>query len=269
MNLDTLTRNILKKGSFLCVGLDPDLEKIPDYILSTEDPLFEFCKMVINATAEHCVAFKPNTAFFEAFGSKGWASLERVINYIGKEHFVIADAKRGDIGNTAKMYAKAFFENLNVDAVTLSPYMGKDSVLPYLEFPGKWAIILVKTSNPGSNDLQVLNTGNNKPLYINVLEKSLSWGTINNTMMVVGANNLKEFDFIREIAPDHFMLVPGFGAQGGKLGDIKPYLSGKTVGILANYSRQIIYAGDEEQIKDQARAIHQEMKEMLTSSGFI
>ncbi len=263
MDLNKLTARILSKGSFLCIGLDPDINKIPESFLKYDDPIFEFCKMIIDATREHCVAFKPNTAFFESQGSDGWRSLEKTIIYIGNEHFIIADAKRGDLGNTTEKYAEAFFRKLNVDAVTLSPYMGFDSVSPYYDYNGKWIILLVKTSNPGSNDFQTLMVGENEPLYLNVLKKALKWGKIENTMFVVGANNLNEFNDIRQLAPHHFMLVPGFGAQGGKLKDIKPYLSRETVGILANYSRQVIYAGDFNAVNSAAREIHDEMKDIL------
>ncbi|HRN32713.1 MAG TPA: orotidine-5'-phosphate decarboxylase [Saprospiraceae bacterium] len=263
MNQRQLTELIRSKGSFLCVGLDPDMSRIPAPYSDADDSLFEFNKMVIDATRDHCVAYKPNTAFFEAHGASGWLSLEKTIRYIGSSHFVIADAKRGDIGNTANMYAEAFFKELDVDAITLSPYMGHDSVSPYLKYPDKWAIILVKTSNTGSSDFQTLVTENDSPLYIDVLRKCLTWGDIDNTMFVVGANNLSELKGIREIAPDHFFLVPGFGAQGGQLKDIQPYLSSDTVGILANYSRQVIYAGDFAQINEAAAAIHRQMREML------
>lgn len=263
MNLNKLTERILAKGSFLCIGLDPDINKIPDSFHNFEDPIFEFCKMIIDATREHCVAYKPNTAFFESQGSGGWNSLEETVNYIGNEHFVIADAKRGDLGNTTEKYAEAFFKKLNVDAITLSPYMGFDSVSPYFKYKDKWIILLIKTSNPGSKDFQTLMVGENEPLYINVLRKAMTWGKIENTMFVVGANNLEEFIEIRQLAPHHFILVPGFGAQGGKLKDIKPYLSIETVGILANYSRQVIYAGDYKAVNRAAREIHDEMKDIL------
>ncbi len=265
MNQRQLTELIRSKGTFLCVGLDPDMSRIPTIFSAADDPLFEFCKMVIDATRDHCVAYKPNTAFFEAHGASGWESLEKTIRYIGKSHFVIADAKRGDLGNTAEKYAEAFLRKLDVDAITLSPYMGYDSVKPYLKYPDKWAIILVKTSNTGSDDFQTLITENDTPLYIDVLKKCMTWGDIDNTMFVVGANNLTELNDIREIAPDHFYLVPGFGVQGGQLKDIRPYLSSATVGILANYSRQVIYAGDATQINSAAAAIHDEMKEMIKS----
>lgn len=268
MDQQQLTEQIRQKGSFLCVGLDPDLKKIPPHLLQFDDPIFEFNKIIIDATAEHCVAYKPNTAFFECLGSKGWETLEKTIDYIPKDIFVIADAKRGDLGNTAEKYAEAFFETLGVDSITLSPYMGFDSISPYLKFEGKWSIILVKTSNKGSNDFQTLSVNESgQPLYLEVLKKCLEWGTIDNMMFVVGANNLDEFREIREMAPDHFFLVPGFGAQGGQLKDIKPYLSEKSVGILANYSRQIIYAGSGENfaadVKCEAGLIHEEMKQML------
>lgn len=269
MNQKELTEQILKKRSFLCVGLDPDLSKIPPHLLDFGDPIFEFNKAIIDATKDLCVAYKPNTAFFECLGAKGWESLQKTIDYIPKDILTIADAKRGDLGNTAEKYAEAFFKTLNVDAITLSPYMGYDSIAPYLQYDDKWSIILVKTSNKGSNDFQTLAMSESQqPLYLDVLQKCLSWGNIDNTMFVVGANNLAEFKEIRQVAPHHFFLVPGFGAQGGQLKDIKPYLSPESVGILANYSRQIIYAGNGEDFAvaagREARAIQEEMKSMLS-----
>ncbi len=268
MNQTELTGQIHKKKSFLCIGLDPDLKKIPQHLLQLEDPIYEFCRQVIDATHDLCVAYKPNTAFFECLGSKGWESLQKTIDYIPKDILTIADAKRGDLGNTAEKYAEAFFKTLNVDAITLSPYMGFDSIAPYLLYEGKWSIILVKTSNKGSNDFQtlILNEDGN-PLYMEVLQKCLSWGNLNNTMFVVGANNLDEFKAIREVAPHHFFLVPGFGAQGGQLKDIKPYLSSESVGILANYSRKIIYADIttdfQNIIRKETLLIQQEMASLL------
>ena len=268
MNQAELTEQIRRKGTFLCVGLDPDLKKIPQHLLQFGDPIFEFNKAIIDATKDHCVAFKPNTAFFECLGAKGWESLQKTIDYIPKDILVIADAKRGDLGNTAEKYAEAFFETMKVDAITLSPYMGYDSIAPYLKYEGKWSIILVKTSNKGSNDFQTLTmSASGKPLYMEVIEKSMEWGSIDNTMFVVGANNLDEFKEIREIAPHHFFLVPGFGAQGGQLKEIKPYLSKDSVGILANYSRQIIYARADANFATEAgrvaKDIHEEMEKML------
>jgi len=270
LNQIELTAQIRQKKSFLCVGLDPDLKKIPQHLLQYDDPFFEFCKAIIDATKDHCVAYKPNTAFFECLGTKGWESLQKTIDYIPKDILIIADAKRGDLGNTAEKYAEAFFERMNVDAITLSPYMGYDSIAPYLKYEGKWSIILVKTSNKGSNDFQTLTMSvSGKPLYMDVLEKTMEWGSIDNTMFVVGANNLDEFKEIREIAPHHFFLVPGFGAQGGQLKDIKPYISSESVGILANYSRQIIYADNtmdfQEKVLEETIKIQQEMASILSS----
>ncbi len=241
-----LIHQIKTKKSFLCVGLDPDVEKIPKFLLSEDDPIFEFCRQIVDATADHCVSFKPNTAFFEAYGLSGITSLERTIKYIKQnypDHFLIADAKRGDIGNTSSMYAKAFFKRLHADAITVAPYMGKDSVLPFLQFEKKWAIVLALTSNEGSSDFQLLET-NGHQLYKEVLEKVASWGTEENLMFVVGATKAAMFRDIRSIVPNHFLLVPGVGAQGGSLAEVCKYGLTKDVGLLINSSRAIIYASN-------------------------
>lgn len=243
MNQWELTSVIREKQSFLCVGLDPDIQKIPSHLQDFEDPLFEFNRRIVDATRDYCVAYKPNLAFYECLGSKGWDSLAKILDYIPETHFTIADAKRGDIGNTAEKYAETFFKYLNFDAVTLSPYMGQDTIQPFLQYEGKWAIVLVHTSNTGARDFQRLTiTANGRRLYMEVLEQCLSWGSMDQLMFVVGANNTEALQSIRQSAPDHFLLVPGFGAQGGTLEDITPFISEHSVGILANYSRQIIYA---------------------------
>lgn len=246
MTRNELIEQIKIKKSFLCVGLDPDLEKIPAHIKETaDDVIFEFNKQIIDATAPFCVSYKPNNAFYEAYGIEGLKSLEKTINYIKTnypEQFIIADAKRGDIGNTSTMYAKAFFEYLNADAVTIAPYMGKDSVEPFLKFDGKWAIVLALTSNQGAFDFQLLKSDNNE-LYKHVLKTCASWGNDGNMMFVVGATKAEMLQEVREAAPTHFLLVPGVGAQGGSLEEVCKYGLTKDIGLLINSSRGIIYAG--------------------------
>lgn len=246
MTRDELVNQIRKKQSFLCVGLDPVLEKIPHHLRAFEDPLFEFNKRIIDATAPYAVAFKPNTAFYEALGVKGWETLERTINYIPKDCFIIADAKRGDIGNTSTAYARAFFEHLSCDAVTVAPYMGRDSVEPFLQFKGKWAIVLGLTSNEGSQDFQMLRHADQLPLYAQVIEKVASWGTPENLMFVVGATRAEQLKEIRSLVPKHFLLVPGVGAQGGSLEQVVDAGMNPDVGLLINASRSIIYASSGE-----------------------
>jgi len=243
MTRSELTHQIFAKQSFLCVGLDPVIEKIPAHLLAFEDPIFEFNKRIIDATSEHAVAYKPNTAFYEALGVKGWESLEKTIKYIPKECFIIADAKRGDIGNTSTAYAKTFFETLPCDAVTVAPYMGKDSVQPFLKFDGKWAIVLGLTSNEGANDFQYYTNKEEQPLYAKVISTVMEWGTSENLMFVVGATRTEQLADIRRIAPEHFLLVPGVGAQGGSLEDVFNAGSNSDCGLLVNASRSIIYAG--------------------------
>jgi orotidine-5'-phosphate decarboxylase len=239
MNKEALVQHILDKKSFLCVGLDIDPWKLPKGV-----PPLEFNKAIIDATRDHCVAYKPNTAFYEAMGTAGWELLEETIFYIGKEHFIIADAKRGDIGNTARQYATAFFDQLQCDAITVAPYMGKDSVVPFLEFSDKWAIVLALTSNEGAGDFQLWQ-GQHVALYQHVLRTVASWGSDRNTMFVVGATRPQMLNDIRTIVPDHFLLVPGVGAQGGSLEDVAKYGMNRDVGLLVNASRSILYASSD------------------------
>ncbi len=243
MTRSELIHQIFAKQSFLCVGLDPVLEKIPAHLLAFEDPIFEFNKRIIDATSEYAVAYKPNTAFYEALGVKGWESLEKTIKYIPNECLIIADAKRGDIGNTSTAYAKTFFETLPCDAVTVAPYMGKDSVQPFLKFDGKWAIVLGLTSNEGANDFQYYANKEEQPLYAKVISTVMEWGTSENLMFVVGATRTEQLADIRRIAPEHFLLVPGVGAQGGSLEDVFNAAANTDCGLLVNASRSIIYAG--------------------------
>lgn len=266
MNKKQLVEQIFRKGSYLCVGLDTDIKKIPAHLQKLEDPIFEFNKRIIDATAEYTVAYKPNIAFYEALGARGWESLQRTLEYIPKDIFTIADAKRGDIGNTSGLYARAFFEQMNFDSVTVAPYMGDDSVKPFLEFKGKWAIILALTSNTGSNDFQVLES-NGKPLYEHVLRTSMQWGTDENIMYVVGATKAAMFAEIRKIVPNHFLLVPGVGAQGGDLKELSKLGLNKDCGMLVNSSRGIIYASSGEDFADvagkEAKKLQVEMKQLL------
>jgi orotidine-5'-phosphate decarboxylase len=277
MTKEELFKNITAKKSFLCVGLDTDITLIPKHLLSSEDPIFEFNKQIIDATKDLCVAYKPNTAFYETLGAQGWISLEKTIDYINttaKGIFTIADAKRGDIGNTSKMYAKAFFEKLKFDSITVAPYMGEDSVLPFLEFKDKWVILLALTSNKGAADFQF--TEINSPLtkgargislYQEVLETSQKWGNPDNMMYVVGATKAEMLSDIRKIIPESFLLVPGVGAQGGSLTDVAQYGMNKQCGLLVNSSRGIIYASGGEDFAEKARAeamkLQQEMKGLL------
>ena len=252
MTRSELIAQIHLKNSFLCVGLDPDLTKIPKHLLQLEDPVFEFNKAIIDATKEYCVAYKPNTAFYEALGVKGWKALEKTINYIPKDCFIIADAKRGDIGNTSLAYAKAFFETLPCDAITVAPYMGADSVLPFYTYKDAWVVLLALTSNTGSADFQMLEV-NGQKLYAEVIKKALSWGNNENTMFVVGATRGEEIAELRKLAPSHFFLVPGVGAQGGSLEEVFNYGANKEVGLLVNSSRAILYAEDGEDFADGAK----------------
>lgn len=243
MNRQELVSNIKKKKSFLCVGLDTDIQKIPKHLLSNENPILAFNKAIIDATKEYAVSYKLNIAFYECLGAKGWEILEETLNYIPEDIFTISDAKRGDIGNTSKMYAKAFFENMNFNSVTVAPYMGQDSVSPFWTYDNKWVILLALTSNKGGDDFQQIEDANG-PLYKQVMEKSATWGSKNNLMYVVGATRPEMFKEIRAIAPDHFLLVPGVGAQGGTLEDVCQYGLNEDIGLLINSSRGIIYAGD-------------------------
>lgn len=243
MTKQELFNQIIKKESFLCVGLDADLEKIPDHLLELDDPIFEFNKQIIDATKDYCVAYKPNLAFYESLGVKGWESLQKTLEYIPSDIFTIADAKRGDIGNTSKMYAKTFFEYFNFDSVTVAPYMGNDSVSPFLEFSNKWVILLAATSNVGGLDFQYKKIEGGKRVFEEVLEKSLEWGNEENLMYVVGATRAEMLSDVRAIVPDAFLLVPGVGAQGGSLEEVVKYGMNDTCGLLVNSSRGIIYAG--------------------------
>jgi orotidine-5'-phosphate decarboxylase len=240
--------NIVKKRSFLCVGLDTEMEKIPSFLLKEQDPIFEFNKRIIDATHKYSVAFKPNVAFYECYGAKGWDSLESTVSYIKKNYpdiFVIADAKRGDIGNTSKMYAKAFLDNMKFDAITVAPYMGEDSVAPFLSYYDKWVILLALTSNKGADDFQYHDEDGIK-LFERVLSVSQKWGNINNMMYVVGATHAEMLKEIRQLVPDHFLLVPGVGAQGGSLGEVARYGLNSKCGLLVNSSRAIIFADNSE-----------------------
>ena len=241
MTKQELLAQIRLKESFLCVGLDPDMGKIPAHLLDLDDPIFEFNKAIIDATHPYAVAYKPNTAFFECHGSKGWDSLEKTINYIPKECMIIADAKRGDIGNTSTYYAKTFFETLNADAVTVAPYMGSDSVLPFTQFEGKWVVLLALTSNEGAKDFQ-LKKSDNGFLFEQVLRKSMEWASSEKMMFVVGATRAEDIAEVRKLAPDYFFLVPGVGAQGGDLDAVVKYGANSELGLLVNSSRAIIYA---------------------------
>lgn len=269
-----LFQNILRKKSFLCIGLDTDPHKIPSHLLSSVDPVLEFNRQIIDATHDLCIAYKPNLAFYECLGTDGWNALEKTINYINKNYpgqFTIADAKRGDIGNTSKMYARAFFEKLNFDAVTVAPYMGSDSVTPFFEFKNKWVILLALTSNPGADDFQKLETASQKPethfLFESVIEKSKQWGNSDNMMYVAGATQATQLNVVRRIVPDHFLLIPGVGAQGGSLQEVAKYGLNKECGLIVNSSRNIIYAGNDENFAQAARKesekIQQEMNALL------
>ncbi len=272
MTRQDLISLIKRKKSFLCIGLDTDLEKIPSHLLVEDDPIFAFNKEIIDATHDLAAAYKPNIAFYEAYGTKGWESLEKTIAYLRKkEVFNIADAKRGDIGNTSGRYAKAFLENLNFDGITVAPYMGQDSVGPFLDIEGKWIVLLALTSNKGTDDFQMIKTGSGKLVYERVLERSKKWGSADNTMYVVGATKAEMLSGIRKIVPDHFLLVPGVGAQGGSLEEVAKYGLNQDCGLLVNSSRGIIYAGKGTDFADVARAealkLQQQMEEILTKAG--
>ena len=269
MTTEQLINQIKSKKSFLCIGLDVDLDKIPQHLLLLEDPIFEFNKAIIDATHDLCISYKPNTAFYEAYGLKGWQSLQKTIDYLNENYpeiFTIADAKRGDIGNTSSMYAKAFFEDLNFDSVTVAPYMGRDSVEPFLAFGDKHTIMLALTSNEGTFDFQTSET-NGKPLYKQVLETSKTWKNAQNLMYVIGATKAEYFAEIRKIVPDNFLLVPGIGAQGGNLQEVCKYGLNNNIGLLINSSRAIIYASNKEDFAEIARIsalkVQQEMEQIL------
>lgn len=272
MTTQQLVQQIRQKKSFLCIGLDVDLTKIPPHLLELEDPIFEFNKAIIDATHDLCVSYKPNTAFYEAYGLKGWQSLQKTIDYLNEKHpgiFTIADAKRGDIGNTSTMYAKAFLEDLNFDSVTVAPYMGKDSVEPFLAFENKHAIMLALTSNEGAFDFQTKNV-DGEELYKMVIKTSKTWKNSHNLMYVVGATKAEYFAEIRKMVPDNFFLVPGVGAQGGSLSEVCQYGMNAEVGLLINSSRGIIYASNgtdfAEKAREEAQQLQQEMEAILASN---
>lgn len=271
MNRKELIENIYRKRSFLCVGLDTDMKKIPAHLLKLDDPIFEFNKAIIDATAPYCVAYKPNMAFYESLGAKGWNALERTVAFIKDNYpdqFIIADAKRGDIGNTSQLYARSFFEHLDVDAITVAPYMGEDSVTPFLGYEGKWVVLLALTSNKGSMDFQLIEDENGKRLFETVIEKSSKWAGADEMMYVVGATRGRLFEDIRKFAPRNFLLVPGVGAQGGSLEEVAKYgMIENECGLLVNSSRGIIYASSGEDFDvaaaTEARKLAEKMSELL------
>ncbi|WP_455075149.1 orotidine-5'-phosphate decarboxylase [Prevotella fusca] len=266
MNRQQLINEIFTKKTFLCVGLDTDINKIPAYLKNEDDPIFAFNKAIIDATAPYCVAYKPNLAFYECYGLKGMLAFKKTIQYIKEthpNHFIIADAKRGDIGNTSKMYAQTFFEEYNLDSVTVAPYMGEDSVKPFLEYEGKWVILLALTSNKGSHDFQLTEDKQGERLFEKVLKKSQEWGTTDNLMYVVGATQGKMFEDIRRMAPEHFLLVPGVGAQGGSLQEVCKYGMTKDCGLLVNSSRGIIYASTDTDFAEVAAVKAKELQEEM------
>ncbi|MDD4646168.1 MAG: orotidine-5'-phosphate decarboxylase [Bacteroidales bacterium] len=262
MTASELNLEIRKKRSFLCVGLDVDMARIPAHLHKEANPVFAFNRAIIDATADLAIAYKPNLAFYEAMGTDGMKQLEMTVDYIRSKDpnlFIIADAKRGDIGNTAEQYARAFFLHFDFDAITLSPYMGRDSIEPFLQFPGKWAIVLALTSNPGASDFQLLNVDQDQPLYEHVLMQAVSWGTVDNLMFVVGATRSDHFTSIRRIAPEHFLLVPGIGAQGGSMEMVMEHGKSSRGGLLINNSRGILYAGNGIDFAEKAREAAQRM----------
>lgn len=276
MNSKELFENIKKKKSFLCVGLDTDLTKIPEHLLKTEDPIFEFNKQIVDATHDLVVSYKPNIAFYESLGAQGWLSLEKIVNYIKRNYpevFLIADAKRGDIGNTSKMYAKAFLENMEFDSITVAPYMGEDSVTPFLSYEGKWVILLALTSNKGAFDFQLFESGEKERLFEKVLKQSQEWGSEDNMMYVVGATKAEMLCDIRKIIPNHFLLVPGVGAQGGSLEEVVKYGINDQCGLLVNSSRGIIYADNTENFatvaREKAMEVQKEMASLLEKNNLI
>ena len=270
MDRQQLIEQIKTKRSFLCVGLDTDLKKVPQHLLDGEDPIFSFNKAIIDATADYCVAYKPNLAFYEAFGVSGMMAFEKTVKYLKEnypDHFIIADAKRGDIGNTSAMYARTFFEEYDVDSLTVAPYMGEDSVTPFLGYEGKWVILLALTSNKGSHDFQLTADSEGERLFEKVLRTSQQWGTADNMMYVVGATQGKMFEDIRRVAPDHFLLVPGVGAQGGSLEEVCRYGMTPRCELLVNSSRGIIYADSTEDFAkvagEKARELQEQMQQLL------
>ncbi len=276
MDKQTLFDNIKRKKSFLCVGLDTDIKKIPEHLLNEEDPIFAFNKAIIDATADLCVAYKPNLAFYESLGLTGWIAFEKTVKYIRENYpdqFIIADAKRGDIGNTSEMYARSFFQHLDLDAVTVAPYMGEDSVKPFLTYPGKWVIVLGLTSNKGSQDFQFTADTSGERLFEKVMRVSQNWADENTMMYVVGATQGKLFTDVRKVVPNHFLLVPGVGAQGGSLEEVAEYGMNNECGLLVNSSRQIIYADKSEQFAEaarkEARSVQGKMEAILKEKSLI
>ena len=276
MDKQTLFDNIKRKKSFLCVGLDTDIKKIPEHLLNEEDPIFAFNKAIIDATADLCVAYKPNLAFYESLGLTGWIAFEKTVKYIRENYpdqFIIADAKRGDIGNTSEMYARSFFQHLDLDAVTVAPYMGEDSVKPFLTYPGKWVIVLGLTSNKGSQDFQFTADASGERLFEKVMRVSQNWADENTMMYVVGATQGKLFTDVRKVVPNHFLLVPGVGAQGGSFEEVAEYGMNNECGLLVNSSRQIIYADKSEQFADaarkEARSVQEKMEAILKEKSLI
>ena len=275
MKIENLINQIKQKKSFLCVGLDVDLDKIPKHLHKYEDPIFEFSKAIIDSTSPFAIAYKPNLAFFESYGLKGWNSLEKIINYINSNYpeiFTIADAKRGDIGNTSSKYARTFFETLNFDSITVNPYMGRDSIEPFLDYDNKHTILLSLTSNSGSSDFQ-FQLDNGKPLYLSVIKKSLSWKNKENLMYVIGATKAESLKEVREIIPNSFLLVPGIGAQGGSLSDVCRFGLNENCGLIVNSSRQIIYSDNSidyaKKSAEISSLIQREMSEQLLKKGII
>jgi len=275
MKIENLINQIKQKKSFLCVGLDVDLDKIPKHLHKHEDPIFEFSKGIIDSTSPFAIAYKPNLAFFESYGLKGWNSLEKIINYINSNYpeiFTIADAKRGDIGNTSSKYARTFFETLNFDSITVNPYMGRDSIEPFLDYDNKYTILLSLTSNSGSSDFQ-FQLDNGKPLYLSVIKKSLSWKNKENLMYVIGATKAESLKEVREIIPNSFLLVPGIGAQGGSLSDVCRFGLNENCGLIVNSSRQIIYSDNSidyaKKSAEISSLIQREMSEQLLKKGII
>jgi orotidine-5'-phosphate decarboxylase len=268
MTSTELFRQIIKKQSYLCVGLDTDIEKIPSHLKNISDPVFEFNKQIIDATHQYCIAYKPNIAFYEALGPKGWESLQKTLDYIPKDIFTIADAKRGDIGNTSTLYAKAFFEQMNFDSITVAPYMGEDSVKPFLKFKNKWVILLGHTSNPGSADFQLIESKvTGRKLYEEVILTAQKWSSSEQLMYVVGATQADKMQHIRELAKDYFFLVPGIGAQGGDLELVSKFGMNKNCGLIVNATRSIIYASPDKNFAEAAAAeskkLQEEMKKYL------
>lgn len=276
MKRTELFDNIRAKKSFLCVGLDTDIKKLPQCVLTADDPVFEFNRQIIDATAPYCIAYKPNVAFYEAMGPKGWESLEKTVRYIRgnyPDQFIIADAKRGDIGNTSKLYARTFFDWLDVDALTVAPYMGEDSVSPFLEYDGKWTVLLALTSNKGAQDFQMMKDKNDICLYQRVLKRAQHWGKPVNLMFVVGATQAEYLEEVRKVAPRSFLLVPGVGAQGGDLAEVARHGFNDECGLIVNSSRAIIYASSEADFAkvagEKARANAETMGALLKEAGLV